>query len=181
MRFGCCLIVLAACGSDPVSFSMPVGITLKAMSSDVSNSVLSDGKAITTESANPYGMFVSDARTKLGRDPSRIGLDRLTLALSAQSTQVVALDQVYARDVDVAFIMNDTNTTYDVGQVTDPSGVGPTDVHAAFDSARMAAVDFAKLLSGSFKVALRGAVAAMFAAKGAEADLQLIFTFAAFE
>jgi hypothetical protein len=181
MRFGYCLIVLSACGSDPVSFSMPVGIALKATSSDVSNSVLSDDKAITTESANPYGMFVSDARTRLGKDPSRIEIDKLTLILGAQSTRVVALDEIYAGDVDVAFIMNDTNATYDVGHATNPSGVGPVDVHVTFESAGMAAADFAKLLGGSFKVVLRGLAATQFAAKGAEADLQLTFTFAAFE
>lgn len=66
------LVVLAACGDDPVSFSAPVGINLKAKSGDVSNNVVSDEKGITTESSNPYGAFVTDARAQIGRDPGSI-------------------------------------------------------------------------------------------------------------
>jgi hypothetical protein len=41
--------------------------------------------------------------------------------------------------------------------------------------------DWAKFIGGSFKVIIRGTAAADFASKGAKADLQLAFTFAAFE
>ena len=175
------LVLLAACGSDPVSFSSPVGINLKAKSGDVAATVISDDKAITTESGNPYGTFVGDAQHKLGRDPGRIEIDKLTMTLGAQSTNVTALEQIYTGDVDVAFITNDTNNTYDVGHVTNPTGVGPVDVRVAFVSQDMTPGDFTKLLNGSFKVTIRGTAAAMFASKGAEADVQLMFTFAAFE
>ena len=43
------------------------------------------------------------------------------------------------------------------------------------------AADYEKLVAGSFKVVIRGTAATAFAAKGAEANLQLTFTFAAFE
>ena len=175
------LLSLAACGSDPVSFSAPVGINLKAKSGDVANSAISDDKAITTESGNPYGAFVADAQAKLGKDPTRIEIDKLTLTLGAQSTGVTALDEVYTGDVDVAFITNDTNNTYDAGHVMNPTGVGPADVDIAFQSGDVSAPDFAKFLGGSFKVVIRGPAAASFSAKGAEANLQLTFTFAAFE
>ena len=175
------LILVAACGSDPVSFSSPVGINLKAKSADVSTAVISDDKAITTESGNPYGAFVGDAQRKLGRDPGRIEIDKLTLTLGAQSVNVTALEQIYTGDVDVAFITNDTNNTYDVGHVVNPTGVGPVDVRVTFVSQDMTPADFTKLLGGSFKVAVRGPAAAMFASKGAEANIQLMFTFAAFE
>ena len=54
------LCALAACGSDPVSFSEPVGIELKAKSGDVTNAAMTEQKDITTESGNPYGKFTSD-------------------------------------------------------------------------------------------------------------------------
>ena len=174
------LVSLAACGSDPVSYSTPVGINLKVKSSDVANTAISDDKSITTESGNPYGKFVTDAHAKLGRDPTAIEIDQLTLSLGAQSTGVVALEEVYSGDVDVALIMNDTNNTYDAGHVTSPTGLGPVDLNVAFQSSQVTATDFPKLLSGSFKVVIRGTAAPGFSTKGAEADLQATFTFAAF-
>ena len=179
VAFSC--LLLAACGDDPVSYSSPVAINLKAKSGDVSNNAISDEKGITTESGNPYGAFVNEARRMIGKDPARIELDRLTLVLGAQSTGVTKLDEVYTGDVDVAFIMNDTNNTYDAGHVINPSGVGPVDVVIVFESSAVGSVDYGKLLGGSFKVVIRGPVAATFASKGAEANLQLTFTFAAFE
>lgn len=174
------LVTMTACGSDPVSYSAPVGINLKAKSSDVVNNAITDDKAITTESGNPYGAFVNDARTRLGKDPGAIELDQLTLTLGAQSTGVIALNEVYTGDVDVAFVMNDTNNTYDAGHATSPTGVGPVDMSVVFRSNQVSAVDFPKLLSGSFKVVIRGAAAVGFSTKGAAANLQATFTFAAF-
>src|SRR5262249_39031144 len=95
------VVSMTACGADPTSYSSPVGINLKAKSGDVSNNAISDDKAITTESGNPYGAFVNDAQTRIGRDPAAIEIDNLTLALGAQSTGVTMLDQVYTGDVDV--------------------------------------------------------------------------------
>jgi hypothetical protein len=175
------LVTMTACGSDPVSYSAPVGINLKAKSSDVASNAITDDKAITTESGNPYGAFVNDARTKLGKDPGAIELDQLTLTLGAQSTGVIALNEVYTGDVDVAFVMNDTNNTYDAGHVTNPTGVGPVDMSVVFRSEQVSAVDFPKLLSGSFKVVIRGAAAVGFSTKSAAANLQATFTFAAFK
>ncbi len=174
------LVSLAACGSDPVSYSTPVGINLKAKSSDVANTAITDDKSITTESGNPYGAFVTDAHTKLGRDPTAIEIDQLTLTLGAQSTGVVALQDVYSGDVDIALIMNDTNNTYDAGHVTSPTGVGPVDLNVVFQSSQVTATDFPKMLTGSFKVVIRGTAAVGFSTKNAEANLQATFTFAAF-
>ena len=174
-------LFLAACGADPVSYSTPVGINLKVKSSDVSNNAVSDDKSITTESGNPYGAFVNGAQAKLGKSPTRIDIDNLTLTLGAQSTGVTALEQVYTGDVDVALITNDTNNTYDVGHVVNPTGVGPVAIDIGFSSDQVSAPDYAKILSGSFKVVLRGPAAATFQGKSAEANLDLTFTFAAFE
>jgi hypothetical protein len=43
------------------------------------------------------------------------------------------------------------------------------------------AEDYAKLISGSFKVLIRGPSSTGFETKGADADLQVTLTFAAFE
>jgi hypothetical protein len=175
------LMPMIGCGADPVSYSSPVGINLKAKSGDVSNSVISDTKEISTESGNPFGAFVSDAEAKLGKSPARIEIDKLTLVLGGQSTNVAKLEDVYTGDVDVAFITNESNDTYDVGHVLNPTGVGPVDMNVVFESADVPAAGYSKLLQGSFKVVIRGSAAPAFAAKNAEASLQVTFTFAAFE
>ena len=175
------LLALAACGADPVSFSAPVGINFKVKSGEVLSNAISDQKGITTESGNPYGAFASDAQRKLGKDPTRIEIDQLTLTLGAQSTGVTKLEEVYTGDVDVAFIMNDTNNTYDAGHVMNPMGVGPVPVSVSFSSASVSSADFTKLLNGSFSVVIRGSAASGFSTKGAEANMQLTFTFAAFD
>jgi len=175
------LCVLAACGSDPVSFSEPVGIELKAKSGDVANAAVTEQKDITTESGNPYGAFTNDAMTKLGgKAPSSIGLDQLTLTLGGQSTGVNALDQVVTGDVDVGFVVINSNNTYDAGHVTSPTGVGPVNMSTVFDWSQVSAADRTEMLGGSFKVVLRAPAATDFSSKAAEASLQVTFTFAAF-
>ncbi|MBA3499812.1 MAG: hypothetical protein M4D80_39185 [Myxococcota bacterium] len=176
-----CSLAVAACGGDdPVSHSSPVGINLKAESGAVNGTTLSDEKGITTESGNPFGAFVTAATNKLGREPGRIEIDKLVLTLGAQSTGVTALEQVYIGRTEVLFIMGDTNNTYVVGGVTDPKATS-VDVDVAFESQDVAEQDWQKFLGGGFKVVIRGTAATGFASKGAKADLQLSFTFAAFE
>jgi hypothetical protein len=173
--------LLAACSSDPVSFSAPVGIELKAKSGDVAQSVVTEQKGITTESGNPYGAFVNDATGKLGRAPSRIDIDSLTLTLGAQSTGFSTLDEVVTGDVDIAFLVNDTNDTLDAAHVTAPSGAGPDDMDPSFDFTAASPADQIKLLNGSFQVVLRAPAAPTFTGKGATASLQATFTFTAFD
>ena len=175
------VLVLAACGSDPVSYSAPVGIEVHAKSGDVTMSVVTEQKDITTESGNPYGAFIKDAMTKLGgKDPTRIEIDKLTITLGAQSTGVATLDEVLSGDVDVAFLANTSNNTYDAGHIMNPTGVGPDDMDPNFDWSMVATQDVAQMLNGSFKVVLRAPAAANFTTKGADATLQLTFTFTAF-
>ena len=173
---------LAACGTDPVNYSAPVGIELHAKSADVNMSVVTEQKDITTESGNPYGAFINAAMAKLGgKEPSRIEIDKLTLTLGAQSTGVSKLDDVLSGDIDVAFLANSSNNTYDAGHVMNPTGVGPVPVTPDFDWSMVATQDVAQMLNGSFKVALRGSAATGFTTKGADATLQLTFTFTAFQ
>jgi hypothetical protein len=175
------LLVVAACGDDPVSFSEPVGIELKVKSGEVSANAITPEKGITTESGNPYGAFVSDAQAKLGGDPARIELEKVTIQLGAQSTNVASLEDVMTGDVYAQFLTNDSNNTYVVGHWGSPTGIGPVEGHPSFDWDALPAGDVDKFMSGSFKVVLNAPASPDFAGKGAEAVLQLTFTFSAFE
>jgi hypothetical protein len=177
------ILLIAACGDDPVSYSAPVGINLKAKSADTANGVVSDEKAINTESGNPYGAFVTDAQRELGRDPAAIDVDRLELFLGAGSTKVTTLGEVFAGTVEIVFQINDTNNSYSVatGTIAASTTSGPVAFDASFDAAGVPQLDYDKMLNGSFKVVARGPAASDFMAKGAEADLQVTFTFAAYE
>lgn len=177
-------VALAACGDDPVTYSQPVTINLKAKSDDVANNALDDDKSITSESSNPYGKFVADARTALGGvDPSRIALEATTLTLGTASTGVLGLGEVFTGNVEVLFTMNDTDNTYPAaaGAVAATDGSGPIELASAFSTDSTSTTDFAKVLGGSFKVGIRGPAAAGFSGKNAEADLQVTLTFTAFE
>ena len=178
------LLSIGACGDDPVEYSQPVGINLKAKSSDTTNNTVSNDKGINTESANPYGAFVTAAKAKLdGKDPSHIAIDKVALFLGATSTNVTRLGEVFDGTVDVVFVINDSNNSYPAaaGPVPATTGAGPVALDPSFDSSALPDFDYIKLLGGGFKVVLRGPAAAGFMAKGAEADLQVTFTFTAFE
>jgi len=175
------LAAIAACGTDPVSSSAPVTLELKAESGAPNGAVTSEQKDITSEPGNPYGAFIADARTELGRDPGRVEIDTVTLALDARSMGVSTLDQVYAGDVDVLFLLRDTNDTYDVARIADPAGIGPMGLRVMLGSDELADPDWPRFLDGKFKVIVRGTAAPPFATRGATAILHLTFTFAAFE
>lgn len=175
---------LVACGDDPVSYSQPVTINLKAKSDDTVNNVVEDDKSITSENSNPYGKFVGDAKAALGgADPSRIALEATTLTLGAGSTGVLGLGEVFTGNVEVNFTTNDTNNTFPAawGVVAATVGSGPLELTSGFSTDPVSTTDFAKLLGGSFKVGIRGPAAAGFAAKGADADIQVTLTFVAYE
>lgn len=176
------LLLLGACSDDPVSLSEPVGIELKAKSGDVTANAINESKGITTESGNPYGAFIGDAKTKIGKDPSRVELDKITLTLNgAQSTNVASLDEILTGDVHVQFIMNDTNDTFDAGSWSSPTGVGPDEGNVTFDWDGVSTLNVPKMIGGSFKVALVGPAATNFSSKGADASMQVTFTFSAYE
>ncbi len=177
------IALCAACGDDPVSYSAPVGINLKAKSADTVSGTVSDEKSITTESGNPYGAFVSDARAQIGRDPGLIDVESVELFLGGGSTGVVALGEVFAGEVDLVFQMNDTNNAFSVaaGTISAATTAGPVAFDVTFAAEMVPDLDYVKLLNGSFKVIARGTAAPSFESKGAEADLQVTLTFAAFE
>jgi hypothetical protein len=180
---GFLVLFAGACGDDPVSYSAPVGIHLKAKSGDTVNGVVSDEKSINTESGNPYGAFVADAKAKLGRDPGLIEVDGVELLLGGGSTGAATLGEVFTGAVDVLFQMNDTNNSYPVAQAAIPAttGAGPVAFDVRLDGESIPDADYVKLLGGSFKVIARGPAAASFVTKGADVNLQITLTFSAFE
>ena len=66
--------------------------------------------------------------------------------------------------------------TFDAG-----TPAGPISFDVEFPADDVPDADFDKMLSGSFKVVVRGGAATGFETKGADADIQTTFTFAAFE
>jgi len=178
------LSAFAACSDDPVQYSDTVGINLKAKSADTASGVVSDEKGITTESGNPYGAFVADAHDSLGgAPPSSIDVEHLELLLGANSVGVTALGEIFDGEIDVLFEMNDTGNSIPVAsaQISASTDGGPIDLSVAFDSSDLVEADYDKLLNGSFQVLVRGPAATGFETKGADADLQLTFTFGAYE
>jgi hypothetical protein len=178
------LFTLVACGDEePVSYSEPVGIELKADADKVVAGSLTDDKGITTESGNPYSAFIANARDALGgADPSHVDVSIVSLLLGADSTGVTTLGEIFDGNVEVLFEMNDTNDTVAVASGTLDSQTPSTATLAVdFDSDAISTVNYDKLLSGSFKVVYRGSTQATYAATDAKADLQITFTFEAFE
>ncbi|QSQ24704.1 hypothetical protein JY651_07080 [Pyxidicoccus parkwayensis] len=176
-----CALPLFGCG-DPVSYSAPVGINLKAKSSDTANGTVTSQKGIETESGNPFKVFVDEGREELdGKSPSSVELTRLTLTLGAQSTGVSSLSEVFNGRVEVLFLMDESHNTYAAGHVDSPTGSGPVELEVDFDSEALPAADYTRFLDGKFDVVLRGPAASTFVSKGAEVDLQTTFSFTAFE
>lgn len=178
------VLILTACGDEePVSYSEPVGIELKADADKVVADSITDDKGITTESGNPYGAFIANARDALGgADPSRVDVAGVTLLLAADSTGVTALGEIFDGRVEVFFEMNDTNDTIAVASGTlDSQTPSTVTLTPEFDSDAISAVNYDKLLSSSFKVVYRGPTQSAYAATDAKADLQITFEFEAFE
>lgn len=173
---------LAGCGDDEVSYSEPVGIHLAVSDGDVSGTTAIDEKNINTESGNPYGAFATAAREAVGGEPSRITVDGTTVAIAAGS-DFSDLDAVFDGPVDISFVMNGSDVSYEVasGVVALGDGPGPLALEVLFDSDDLADADFSDLADGSFKVVLEGEVAEDFVGIGDTADLEAVFTFTAYE
>ncbi|CAM4486799.1 hypothetical protein [Corallococcus exiguus] len=176
-----CTLPLIGCG-DPVSISAPVGINLKAKSSDTASGTVTSQKSIESESGNPFKVFVDDARRELdGQSPSRVELKSLTLTLGAGSVGVTSLSEVFNGRVEVLFLMNESKNTYAAGHLAEPSGSGPVAMEVEFNSEALPDADYTRFLDGKFNVVLRGSAAPTFMSKGADVDFQTTFSFTAFE
>ncbi len=185
---GLLALAFVACGGGndddgtPVSHSAPVGINLKIKPDDAAKTGTAQAeKNINTESGNPYAKFIADARTRLARDPGRIEVASVKLQLGAGSKGLTALDQAVIGNVELLFLMNDTNNSFKVAETKDPKGAGPVNMTVSFDPKATQGADFAKLVSGNFKVVLRAPAAPGFTGKkDLDADLQVTFEFVAF-
>ena len=157
---------------------------MKVQSNDVAgDGTISEEKSITTESGNPWGKFIDDARATIGGDPSDITLDAATITLETSSTNVADLGEVFDGSVTLAFEMNGSSTQYAVadGTVTGSDLGVEVSLTSRFDFEDIVAADVADLLGGSFKVVLGGQTHAGFAGLDADADLRTTLTFSAFE
>lgn len=167
----------AGCGGHNL-FSAPVGVNLHAQSGDVSSGTITQDKMIINQSGNPYATFLAAARAKFGKDPSDVGVGGLTLVLGAGSTGVTLLEQVFTGQVDVLFWMQPgSGNSFSVGHVVNPTGIGPVNLNVDFDSSKVTGLDHAALMTGNFRVVIRGSAAGGFALGSANADLQNTFTF----
>jgi hypothetical protein len=187
------MMTVGACGGDdpgatadaaPITHSQAVGINLSIKSGDVTADAASDEKDIDSEAGNPYAGFVTAARLALsGEDPGSVDLSVVTLLLGGTSTGVTTLQQVFTGEVEVLFVMKDTNNTYNVATVTDPMGGGPVTMDIVWDPALIKAstLDWEKFLAGQFRVVIRGTATTGFDGLAADAKLQVTLTFVAEE
>jgi len=183
---GICLVIAittAACGDDPVSHSEPVGIHLAFASGDVAGGRVGDDKNINTESGNPYAAFVAAARDALGRDPSSISVDELTLTLLTTSTGVASLGEIYDGPTDISFEMNGTNTLVPVASLAigPTTTAGPVPMVIGFVPDAVLGDDWTALVGGNFKVVIDGPAQINFETAGASVDLEARFLFTAYE
>lgn len=153
------------CGSDgtgddlnTVGFSGPVNVRLdKFKDGDVRNGAFDSDKDINTESGNPYGGFLRDARASLGRDPAAVLLERMTFTLASDTRGVTGFEQFLSGTAVVYFA--NSSVTVNVGTAVMPTGAGPVTVQITAGRAELAPIN-AALLSGNFKVGMRVPAAA---------------------
>ena len=143
------------CADDPVTVSDRIVIQLSGIKEgDITSGVVEKSKNVTTESGNPYGAFLQNARTTLGRNPSRIEVTMAQITLSGDSRGVMSLADLFTGEVNV-FLDADVGGTVPVGRVTNPTGMGPVDCAIVSDESSLAPIMDA-LLSGVFRVGVRG-------------------------
>lgn len=160
------------------------GFQQKAEEGDVEdNNVINVEEGITTESGNPWGAFMSDVDDQLGGPASDIALEKVELSLAASSVGVTSLSQVFDGPIEIQFVMHDGGNFFSVASATvDADTTGRTIVlDSSFDYRDYQAVDLDKLDSGSFKVVLGAPAETGFKDLKAKAELQITFSFAAYE
>ena len=138
-------------GANTVNFSGPVSIVLdKFKDGDVRNESFDSDKSITTESGNPYGMFLSQARAVLGRPPAAVVVERVTLTLR-DPRGVTSFEQFLGGPLTLYF--STSQVTVNVGTVAQAAGPGPVEVTITADRAQLAPINN-DLVQGSFKVGI---------------------------
>jgi hypothetical protein len=144
--------------ANTVNFSGPVAINVDKFKDDeVRNESFDQNKSINTEQGNPYGAFLQQARTVLGRPPAAVLVDRVTLTLAADARGVTAFEQFFGGPLTVYF--SNSRTTVNVGTVAQPRGAGPVEVTITATRDTLAPLQ-TELTDGSFKVGIRVPAAA---------------------
>lgn len=161
------LALIAGCGAsggtgtgDPitVNYSGPVAIKLdKFKDGEVRNEAFDVDKSINTESGNPYGMFLQQARATLGRAPAAVLVDRVTLTLASDTTGVTSFEQFLGGPL--TLYLASSSVTVNIGTVTQPRGSGPVEVTITATRDTLAPIQ-SDLIQGSFKVGARVPAAA---------------------
>lgn len=157
------LVSLATACGDPdaantVNYSGPVSITVdKFKDGEVHNEAFDADKNVNTESGNPYGAFLQQARTTLGRAPAAVLVERVTLTLGGDSAGVTRFEQFLGGPLTV--YLASSTATVNVGTVAQPAGAGPVEVAIAATRDTLAPLQ-ADLINGSFKVGIRVPAAA---------------------
>jgi hypothetical protein len=152
------LFVLATGCSDntdvnTVGYSGPVSINIdKFKDGDVRNNAFDSDKNVNTESGNPYGSFLQQARATLGRAPAAVLVDSVTLTLGRDATGVTSFEQFLGGPL-VLYLAN-SSTTVNIGTVAQPTGAGPVNVTITATRATLAPINN-DLVNGSFKVGIR--------------------------
>lgn len=147
--------VAPSCGDEVVAHSETVSTKLSGIKpGDLDNGNASEEKNINTESGNPYGEFLKTARSRLGRDPSAIEVTSIIVQVSADSKDVIAIDEVL-EGVEIFFA--DSQTTIPVAFLDGPTGssvriplLDELDLEPVMDA----------MLGGDFKVGARGVAVA---------------------
>ncbi|MGB0592539.1 MAG: hypothetical protein ACPGU1_22875 [Myxococcota bacterium] len=110
-------LLLMHCADDPVAYSDVVSLKLSGIKDgDAKNGVTTEEKNINTESGNPYGTFLANAREALdGGEPGHVELNSALVGIHADSKGVAQLDQVFSR---VELFISSSTATYPLGDAT---------------------------------------------------------------
>lgn len=141
------------CGEDEaVAHSGAITLQLSGIKEgDADNGMFSQEKSVSTESGNPYAVFLRDAQDALGgEDPSYIRVTKFVARIHADSDGVLAFDEVFD---DMEAFVSDSTTTISIGTVQAPSS-SEVRIPVSSDTDYTALQE--ALLSGSFKLGVRG-------------------------
>lgn len=145
-------------GANTVNYSGPVSINVdKFKDGDVRNNAFDSDKSVSTESGNPYGAFLQQARAVLGRPPAAVVVDRATLTLGRDASGVTSFEQFLGGPL--TLYLANSSTTVNIGTVAQPTGAGPVEVQITATRDTLAPIQ-TDLTQGSFKVGIRVPAAA---------------------
>jgi len=145
-------LTFVACGDDPIAHSEVVSIKLSGFKpGDFTNNMSTEDKSINTESGNPYGVFLKNAKAALGgKDPSSIEVVGLTVQVHAESKNVTTVDAVFA---DLEVFISTSDTTIPIAAKATPKG---SSVVMTIDEDIDYGAVKAELIKGEFKMGVRG-------------------------